>query len=136
MRRHALALLTGLALATPAAAQPAARTTVTEKKPVTIVVDTPRHGFHPQVIRMPGGVPVRLVVTNPSGSDHDFTAPEFFATAQVNDADAHVLEGDRIEVPKYSSVSIRLIARPGHYDLKSTKALDLASGMQGQILVF
>lgn len=118
-----------------AAAPLAAATTVTSKAPVTIRVSTPKHDFYPQVIRIPGGVPVRLVISNPSGTDHDFDAPEFFAAAQIDENDAGKLDDGKLEVLKHSTRAIRLIARPGHYDLKSSKALDVVSGMQGQILV-
>jgi plastocyanin len=134
MRVPALALLIA-ATATPFS-MANAQTTVSDAKPVTVVVRTPKHGFHPQVIRMKSGVPIRLVIENPSGTDHDFYAPEFFAGAQINDADRGIVQDGRVEIHKYDTRSVRLIARPGHYDLKSTKALDVASGMQGQILVY
>jgi hypothetical protein len=133
MRTIVFGVLAGFAAATPPLA---AATTVTAAAPVTITVDTPAHGFHPQVIRMPGNRPVRLLLRNPSGSGHDFDAPGFFAAAEIDDADRGLLHDGKVELPRYSTVSIRLIARPGHYDLRSDKALDLASGMEGQILVF
>jgi uncharacterized cupredoxin-like copper-binding protein len=133
MRTTALALLIGVAaaggLATPAPA------VTTAKKPVTVVVSTPKHRFSPNVIHMPGGVPVRLVIRNPSGTTHEFRSEEFFAGAKINDADAHVVDVNRIRVPKYSSASVRLIARPGRYEVKSTETLDAAAGMDGEIIV-
>lgn len=131
MRHAALALLLGLAAAGPIAA----KTTVTDKRPVTVTVSTPEHDFVPQVIRMPGGRPVRLVLRNPSGTDHNFHAPVFFAKAQINQADSAKVWDGTIKVRKNSTVSVRLIATPGHYDLTSDLALDRATGMQGQILV-
>lgn len=132
MRHIALAVLAGIAATTPLAAA----TTVTNARPVTVAVDTPEHGFHPQIIRLPGNRPVRLVVRNPSGIDHDFVAPGFFDAARIDDADRGLLHDGKIEIPKHSTTAIRLIAAPGHYDLRSDKALDLVSGMEGQILVF
>lgn len=136
MRSSFLPLLLIAATALPLGTPAAARTTVTAKEPVTVLVTTPGHDFRPQVIRIQGNVPVRLVIRNPSGTTHDFSAPDFFAGAQINEADEGVVVDGRIDIPKYSTRSIRLIARPGHYDVRSTKVLDVASGMQGQILVF
>ncbi len=56
-------------VATPAAAAPKARATITLAS----------HRFTPSPIYLAGGVPVRLILTNRAGKTHDFTAPQFFA---------------------------------------------------------
>lgn len=129
--------LVALVLALTVAAGPAdARTTRTAQKPVTVTVSTPEHDFVPQVIRLPGKRPVRLVLRNPSGTDHNFHAPAFFAHAQIDTADGDKVWDGTVKVRKNSTIAVRLIAQPGHYDLTSDLALDRATGMQGQILVY
>jgi plastocyanin len=136
MRFLPLALLLGSAVAIAAPAPSAAATTVTSQKPVNIVVRMVSHDFRPQVIRLPSGRPIRLVVRNMSGNGHDFHAPQFFNACQIDDADAGKISNASLEVPKYATVTLRLIAKPGHYDLESTKAMDVVASMKGQILVY
>src|SRR5262245_45140461 len=61
-----------LALATPAPAQPAAQ---------TILVAS--FSFGPKPIHLAAGQPVTLNFVNRSGSSHDFTAKEFFASSRI-----------------------------------------------------
>jgi uncharacterized cupredoxin-like copper-binding protein len=105
-------------------------------KPVTVTVSMGDRKFRPQVIRLKGGQLYRLRLVNPDRTEHDFYAPAFFGAAKLFPADAGALQKSRLNVPGHSSRTIRVVPRAGRYDLKSSKALDVASGMQGQILVY
>lgn len=105
-------------------------------KPVTVTISMADRKFRPQVIRLKGGQLYRLRLVNPDRTEHDFYAPAFFGAARLFPADAGALTKSRLNVPSHSTRTIRIVPRAGHYDLKSSKALDVASGMQGQILVY
>jgi hypothetical protein len=128
----ALAATAMITVATPiAAAPPRADTTVT-------VVMADRH-FHPRVIRLNRGQPYRILLVNRDGTGHNFDSKGFFGHAEIapdGGGDQAIHEG-LITVPSHSTVWFRvtpMVARP--FDLKSSVALDAASGMQGQILVY
>ncbi len=124
------ALIFGLlVVAAPAIAAPA-------PKPVTVTVRMMDRKFTPQVIRLKAGKATRLVLINRDRTEHDFYAPAFFGAAQLGPSDVGALEKNRLNVRSGEARAITVIPRAGHYDVKSTKALDVASGMQGQILVF
>ncbi len=126
-----IAIFASLALATvPTRAAPP------PVKPQIVPVRMQDRTFRPQVIRMKGGVPTRLVLTNRDRTEHDFYAPDFFDAARMSPRSAGALDKNRLNVRSGETRAITLIPRPGHYDLKSSKALDVASGMQGQILVY
>ncbi len=120
------------AAATPVvAAPPRAERTVT-------VVMADRH-FHPQVIRLNRGQPYRIVLINRDGTGHNFDAKGFFGHAEIDSAGAggQAVAKGLISVPAHSSVMFRVTpmsAQP--FGLSSSTALDAASGMQGQILVY
>jgi Cupredoxin-like domain len=128
----ALAATAMLASAAPiAAAPPRADTTVT-------VVMAHRH-FHPQVIRLNRGQPYRILLVNRDDTGHNFDAKGFFGNAEIDSAGAggQAVHEGLISVPAHATVAFRVtptVARP--FDLKSSVALDAASGMQGQILVY
>ena len=130
MMRKTMLLAASLLAAAPALAAPP------PPKPTTVTVNMGDRKFRPQVIRLKGGQLYRLRLVNPDRTEHDFYAPAFFGAARLFPADAGALQKSRLNVPGHSSRTIRLIPRRGHYDLKSSKALDVASGMQGQILVY
>jgi hypothetical protein len=130
--RIALAAAAVLPAATPATAAPPPRETT-----VTVVM-ADRH-FHPQVIRLNRGRPYRIVLVNRDGTGHNFDSKSFFGHADIdsNGAGGQAIHEGLISVPAHATVVFRATpteARP--FDLKSSVALDAASGMQGQILVY
>ena len=89
--------------------------------------------FRPSHIHLRAGVPVRLVLTNQSSGAHDFSAPEFFATASFVQPSAAPPEG-RIEVKGQRIVQITLVPRvAGSYRLSCTHFLHSLFGMHGTI---
>jgi len=128
----ALALTATLAAASPIAAAPPRADTI-----VTVVM-AHRH-FHPQVIRLNRGQPYRILLVNRDGTGHNFDSKGFFGHADIdsNGAGGQAIHEGLITVPAHATVAFRVtprVARP--FDLKSSVALDAASGMQGQILVY
>jgi uncharacterized protein (DUF58 family) len=119
------------ALAAPKAAAPA-------RIPERTVVLEDRH-FHPQVIRLRKDVPTRIVLVNHDVSGHNFSAKGFFSRADIRDEGAgrQAIHEGIVTVPSQSTVSFVVTPRVrGPFDLTSSVALDVASGMQGQILVY
>ena len=120
------AALAGATFILPAhdlAAQPA--------KP-TVTITLASHYFQPNPIYLAGGVPVHLVLQNKSGKTHDFTAPEFFRTAQIQAGSA---PGGKITLEKGRSATIDLIPRRGTYRLHCSQPLHTMLGMAGKIVV-
>ncbi len=124
-----LLTLTLIAVATPAIAAPAPR-------PTTVAVRMQDRKFTPQIVRMKAGQPTRLLLINRDRTEHDFYAPTFFGAARMDPRDVGALSKNRVNVRSGDTRVITVTPRAGHYDVKSTKALDVASGMQGQILVY
>lgn len=118
--RSALALL--LAAASPAVASPYA----------TQRVDLSNFKFIPRQIELAANRPVTLVVSNRSGSGHDFNAPEFFAGSRII---AGAAPGGKIAMPGRSTRSITLVPRAGTYRLHCSRFLHSSFGMTGAIVV-
>jgi hypothetical protein len=135
MKRIALAVLLATPLLAPAASEaaPAAQPIPTR----TVVMQDRK--FHPQVIRLRKDVPTRIVLVNRDVSGHNFSAKGFFARADVRDegAGSQAIREGIITVPSQSTRAFLVTPRVrGPFDLTSSVALDVASGMQGQILVY
>jgi plastocyanin len=128
MRKTMLFAATLLTVAPALAAPP-------PPKPIIVTVSMADRKFHPRVIRLKGGQFYRLRFINPDRTEHDVYAPAFFGAARIAPSEIGALQKNRLNVPSHSSRSISLTPRAGRYDVKSTKALDVGSEMEGQILV-
>jgi plastocyanin len=123
---RALFLLPLLAAApVAAAAQPAGQ---------TVDVRLTSFDFTPAEIHLHAGQPVVLRLTNSSGGGHNFSAPQFFAAAQVAGGQNAIHNGT-IEVPSHQTVSVRLTPQRGNYRLRCTHTLHTTFGMRGRIIV-
>jgi hypothetical protein len=138
MKRFALALVLAaplLAAATPPAAPRAAK----PARIPTVTVTMQDRKFHPQVIRLNRDQLTRIVLVNRDMSGHNFSAKGFFSRADVRDegAGSQAIREGIITVRSESTRSFLVTPRSrGPFDLTSSVALDVASGMQGQILVY
>ena len=119
--RFAAAAALSLALAAPAPAQPAAQ---------TILVAS--FSFGPKPIQLAAGQPVTLIFVNRSGSGHDFTAKEFFASSRII---AGAAPGGEIELRGGQTRSITLVPVRGTYKAHCSHFLHSAMGMTDQIIV-
>ncbi|PXA85398.1 hypothetical protein DMC47_37815 [Nostoc sp. 3335mG] len=135
MKRIAFAILLAAPPFVPVVAEaaPAAQPIPTR----TVVMQDRK--FHPQVIRLRKDVPTRIVLVNRDMSGHNFSAKGFFSRADVRDegAGSQAIREGIITVRSESTRSFVVTPRVrGPFDLTSSVALDVASGMQGQILVY
>lgn len=119
-RTAAIAALS-LTLCAPAHAQPAAQ---------TIVVWS--YGFSPQPLRLVAGQPVTLTFVNRSGSGHDFTALQFFASSTIT---AGAAPGGEIDLRGHETKSVTLVPRAGTYTAHCGHFLHKQMGMHDQIVV-
>ena len=124
MIRLLFALLPMLAIAAPAQGQPTAVPTVT-------IVETNFH-IEPGVIHLVANRPVRLVFSNRSGSAHDFSAPDFFASAQGSGEPGR---RGKVEVRANGEAVVTLVPARGNYRAKCTHFGHRMMGMSATIIV-
>jgi uncharacterized cupredoxin-like copper-binding protein len=128
---HRFALTAAASLAAvlaPASAQ----TPVPERVPVALS----SFAFTPSVIKLVHDRRYVLELTNSSNGGHDFSAPAFFAAAQVDPADRSRIGKHGVEVGSGQTVSIALTApKAGRYKLRCSHFLHSTMGMTGEIIV-
>jgi plastocyanin len=137
MKHLALALI--LAVPLPAAAAPPAPRAAAPARIQTVTVTMKDRKFHPQVIRLTRDRLTRIVLVNRDMSGHNFSAKGFFSRADVRDegAGSQAIREGIVTVRSESTRSFLVTPRArGPFNLTSSVALDVASGMQGQILVY
>ena len=88
--------------------------------------------YDPETIRLRAGQPVVLHLVNTGGGGHNFSAPQFFAAANV--ATGSIRDG-AVEVPGRQAVDIRLVPARGRFRLRCTHTFHTTLGMRGTILV-
>lgn len=93
------------------------------------------YDIEPQMIRLKAGEPVRLRFVNTSNQTHDFSAPSFFATAQLRRRDRQMLADGRLTVGPGQARTVALVPRFGRYRMKSGNLLRRFMGMNGIIVV-
>ena len=141
MKRIALSLAPLLLVAAPplAPAAMAATKAAAPARITTVTVMMRDRKFRPQVIRLQRDQPTRIVLVNRDSSGHNFSAKGFFSRADIRSSrmgEQAIHEG-LVSVPSYATRAFVVTPRVrGPFDLKSSVALDVASGMQGQILVY
>ena len=127
MRSAPLLALPFLFLAGPAA--------VAQQAPV-VAVQLSNFKFAPSTIVLDHGRPYVLRLANVSGGGHDFTAPTFFAAANVAPGDRRYIAEGEVEVPPGQTRDIHLTApAAGRYKLKCSHSFHKMFGMSGTILV-
>lgn len=87
--------------------------------------------FTPSTLHLRAGRPIVLHLVNTASGGHDFTAPAFFAAAQMRNSAGR----GSIEVRGHQSVDIALVPKAGNYPLKCSHAFHKTFGMTGQIVV-
>jgi len=107
----------------------------TYAQPSTTAVDLTNFKFTPAQIQLRANDPVILQLRNGSSGGHSFSAPAFFAAAQVDPASAGLIREGRIEIPAHATVQVALTPAAGQYPLKCTHTLHSAFGMKGMIIV-
>lgn len=91
--------------------------------------------FTPSALHLRAGRPVVLHLVNTSSGGHDFSAPRFFAAAQVRPQDRGAVDEGSVEVRPGGSVDVALVPKAGRYPLKCGHAFHKMFGMSGSITV-
>jgi uncharacterized cupredoxin-like copper-binding protein len=91
--------------------------------------------FTPSTIHLRAGRPVVLHLVNTASGGHDFTAPAFFAAAQVRPQDRAAVDEGEIELRGHQSADVALVPKAGSYSLKCSHTFHKAFGMSGRIVV-
>src|SRR3954452_18527249 len=76
--------------------------------------------FTPQTLHLSQGRAYQLHFVNQGSDGHNFSAPEFFASAQVDPADAGTISGGKVELGKGESRDVRLVPAAGRYNVTCT----------------
>jgi len=122
-------------LALPLVAIAAALPAQSPQHPAMVSVTMSNFKFEPNALELHAGVPTMLHLVNTAGGGHNFTAPQFFASARVAAASQPLIHGGTVEVPKHSAVDIELVPAAGQYPLKCSHTLHSSFGMKGTIVV-
>ena len=104
-------------------------------QPASVAVQLSNFKFAPAAIALRAGQPVTLHLQNASGSGHNFSAPQFFASAKVDPRSAALIHNGTVELKGHQSVDISLVPAAGNYPLKCSHGLHSAFGMRGRITV-
>lgn len=99
-----------------------------------VAVTTAEYGFSPNRLAFQRGVVYRLRIENRGKEMHEFTAPEFFQSAEIGDSSVLNTDKTEIELPPGTAKDLLFVAhRPGKYPLRCSDH-DWA-GMTGEITV-
>ena len=119
-------LLAAASLLAAAAAAPASPTIP------QLTIDVRNFAFAPTPIHLAAGKPVTLTFVNRSGSNHDFTAARFFASAEIR---AGAAPGGAVELPPHAVRSVTLVPRAGRYKAHCSHLGHALFGMKDVIVV-
>jgi plastocyanin len=104
-----------------------------DPQPVEIVLSN--FEFAPKELHLRQGQSYRLHFVNSGSGGHNFSAPNFFAGAQIDPADAAAITKGGIELAKGETRDVRLKPAAGTYKVKCTHFMHSAFGMKGKITV-
>jgi plastocyanin len=128
MNRICLAVLAAAVAATPAAAQDWSHAQRLEVRMASF-------SYTPKTIHLKAGQPVVLHLVNTASGGHDFTAPGFFAAAQVRAQDRGLIDEGSVEFRGHETHDVALVPKAGRYPLKCSHAFHKTFGMTGEIVV-
>ena len=102
--------------------------------PLTVTLTD--YAFTPGAIDLKAGTTYQLHFVNSGSKDHNFSAPEFFATAQVAADDQAKLSKGIVELGSGKSVDITVTpGQAGTYPVECTHFMHKMMGMHGNIVV-
>jgi uncharacterized cupredoxin-like copper-binding protein len=107
-----------------------------EAEAETIAITLDNFSFAPKDIQLEAGKTYALEFSN-VGFPHDFSAPDFFAAAEIAEEDAGKVADGVVDVPPGTTVTILIVApaagsydalcgRPGHADLGMTGSITVS----------
>ncbi|MFL6855179.1 MAG: cupredoxin domain-containing protein [Sphingomicrobium sp.] len=113
-----------------------AASSVPAEAPAVVSVQLSNFKFTPTAIVLDHGRHYVLRLVNVASGSHDFTAPSFFAAANVAPADRRLVAEGEVEVPAGQTREISLTApAAGRYKLKCSHSFHKMFGMSGTIVV-
>ena len=100
-------------------------------------VDVTLSSFHftPDILRLKAGQPYALKLTNRASTEHTFSAPEFFAAAQMAPEDALRIATGQVELAPGATVILHLVPAGGEYRVTCTEFGHALLGMRGRLVV-
>jgi uncharacterized cupredoxin-like copper-binding protein len=102
----------------------------------TVEIQLSNYKFAPSNFTLRQGQAYRLHLVNAASGGHSFSAPEFFASAQVDPEDAAAVSKGKVEVEGGQTRDIRVIPqKAGTYEFQCTHFLHATMGMKGRITV-
>jgi plastocyanin len=107
--------------------------TLDRARPINVMLSN--FAFTPQMLHLKHGQAYRLHFVNQGSDSHNFSAPEFFATARINPADMSAVSSGKVELGKGESRDVRLVPATGKYNATCTHFLHASFGMTGGITV-
>ena len=117
----------------PGGPQAVAAPTVDWGRAETVSVRMTDFAFTPDRLVLQAGAPVRLHLVNSGSGTHDFSAPEFFASAAYP-AGGRAPDGGKITLAKDETTDLVFVpTTPGSYALECTRFLHALFGMTGKI---
>jgi len=128
-----IALAASLTLATPAIGQ----TAPDWSKAETVNIGLSNYAFTPSTLTLHANTPYKLVFASTVTKDHDFTAPELFASGIVAADDKSKISSDgSVEVDDGGTVEVRFMPeKPGIYEFHCSHFMHETFGMKGQAVV-
>ena len=102
------------------------------QSPPTVIITLQSYAFEPHPITLSAGRPTRLSFVNRSNRGHDFTAPEFFAGAQILSGAA---PGGKVNLAAGESAAIELVPARGRYKVHCGRFTHKWRGMKTEIIV-
>lgn len=120
-------MLSLVVLSAPALAQPA---------PERVEIDMSSFKYMPSTVALRHGQAYMLHFVNHSSGGHDFTAPAFFAAAQVSAADRGTVGNGAVKLGGHQVADVHLIApAAGRYSVHCGHFMHSTLGMKGTIVV-
>jgi len=130
-----LAALTVTLTIIGAAASPAAWAQTAQTTPETINISLSDYAFTPAALSLKAGTAYHLHFINAGSKDHDFTAPQFFAAAQVAPADQAKIKRGTVSIDKGQEMDVTITPAAGDYKVTCTHFMHEMMGMHGTITV-
>jgi len=93
------------------------------------------YAFAPAALNLKAGTAYHLHFTNAGTKDHDFTAPEFFATSQIAPEDQAKIKRGTVAIDKGKDVDVTVTPGAGDYKVTCTHFMHSMMGMHGTITV-
>jgi len=127
-----LAALTIALTVAVAAASPAAWAQTSAE---TVNISLSDYAFAPATLSLKAGTTYHLHFINAGSKDHDFTAPQFFAAAQVAPADQAKIKRGTVAIDKGQEMDVTITPGAGDYKVICTHFMHNMMGMHGTITV-